>query len=1032
MKRIKTVCYFVMLFVFISTYGYTEVYNVSNLNISQKESLFKKLEQGGNLTPQEIELIKNSEELQKLNPFQRDLILKKLEQGGGSLTPEEIELIKKSGVYESIKEFQGVSPFQKDIIIKKLEQGGGNLTPDEIEIIKKSLELQNINPLTKNFIIKKLEQGSAKLTSEEIELIKKSLGIELHAKKLFLEELELGKKKKREKTLESKFISEKERIYSIFKKYLEEKTGELTVSTDIKPFGYNLFEQSVLKPIPAQPVAPDYIIGPGDEIQVLFWGRLNAQHTLLVESDGRILFPQIGPLTVAGMTYEEMKNFLTKQAERITGTNVAITLSRLRQIQVFVLGEVKNPGPYNLNAMSTILDSLIAAGGPTERGSMRKIILKRNNKVVCKLDLYDLLLKGDKKNDKRLRHGDTIFVPLVGPLVGIAGNVRRPAIYELKDEKTLDQALKLAGDLLPIGWKQKIQIERPDKHKWKVILDVNAEDKINLKKFKLRDGDLIKVFSIIPDKMNSIELIGNVRRPGSYSYHKGMKLSEIITSVDDLLPDTYFDYALIKRYIWSTGETKLVPFNLGKVVLEKQKDVELKPWDKIYIFSKWFFQSEPSATIKGEVRNPGTYKFKEKEFRVKDLILLAGGLTKEAYLEKAEIVRLDKINHKRKLITFNLKKALMGDPKENILLKDMDEIIIHSIWEYIPKQTVTIYGEVNNPGEYPYVPNMRVKDLVFAGGNIKESAYLSEAEISSYEIIDGKLSLVSVRKIDLGKALKGDPENNVILKPYDKLFVKKISDWGMAEYVEIQGEVMFPGRYVIKKGEKLSSLIERAGGFTADAYLYGAKFYNKQAKAIQRKSIDDLIRTLELRAQVSLAQAMQTSVSSEETQSYKLAQTSIQNFIDKLKKVEPEGRVSIKLTELSSFKNSKYDFPLTDGDVIVIPKRPEFVSVVGSVYTPTAFLYEPGKTVGDYIKQAGGITKNADKDHIYVLKANGEVYSKKQAGILNNFYSYKPMPGDTIVVPEDFERIPYLRLIKDISDIVFKIATTAGVAIAAL
>jgi len=921
MKKIKTLFYFILLWLFISIGGYAEVTNISNLSTSQKERIYKKLQQGGNLTIEEIGILKNSKELQGLKP-------------------------------------------------------------------------------------------------EEI----------IEGKKL----LEKPRVQTKKETVEIKSLPSKQNFSSIFKKYLEGKTGELTVPTNIKPFGYNLFREVISKPLPAQPVAPDYIIGPGDEIQVLFWGRLNAQYTLLVERDGRILFPQIGPLTVAGMTYEEMKNFLTKQATRIIGTNVAITLSRLRQIQVFVLGEVKNPGPYNLNAMSTILDSLIAAGGPTKRGSLRRIVLKRNNKVISELDLYDLLLKGDKKNDKRLRHGDTIFVPLAGPLVGIAGNVKRPAIYELKEETTLEQALKLAGGLLPIGWDQKIQIERSENHKWKVILDVNAEDKSNLKKFKLKDGDLIKVFSIIPQNMNSIKLMGNVRRPGSYSYHQGMHLSEIITSVDDLLPDTYFDYALIKRYVWSTGETKLVPFNLGKVVLDKKEDVELKPWDKIYIFSKWLFEPEPSATIKGEVRKPGSYKMKEKEFRVKDLILLAGGLTKQAYMEKAEIYRLDKVNKKRKLITFNLKKALRGDPEENIPLKDLDEIIIHSIWEYIPKQTVTIYGEVNSPGQYPYVKGMRIKDLVFAGGNIKESAYLDEAEISSYNIINGKLSLVSVKKIILKKALMGDPENNVRLKPYDKLFVKKISEWGKVEYVEIQGEVMFPGRYIIKKGEKLSSLIERAGGFTKDAYFYGAKFFNKKAKEIQKKSLNDLIQDLELRANVSITKSMQTAISSEETQTYKIALTSIQNFINKLKKIEPEGRVSIKLTELSSFKNSKYDFQLSDGDLLIIPKRPEFVTVMGSVYTPSAFLYEPDKTIGDYIKQAGGITKNADEDYIYVLKANGEVYSKHQARFLTSFYKYKPMPGDTIVVPENFEKIPYLRLIKDITEIIFKIATTAGIAIAAL
>lgn len=831
-------------------------------------------------------------------------------------------------------------------------------------------------------------------------------------------------------------ISPGERPRNIFELYwareaLPEKPYELT------PFGYELFLQPTKRPFIPQPVAPDYVVGPGDEIEVLLWGRINERYTLTVQNDGTILFPYIGPLTVAGMTYQEMKDFLTKQAEQITGTNVAVTLSRLRSIHVLVLGEVKQPGLHELTAMSTVLDALIAAGGPSPSGTLRKIELRREGRTIAVLDLYDLLLKGDDKENRRLRHGDIVFVPVVGPLIGVAGNVRRPAVYELRGGETLGQVLDLAGGLLPVAWKQRVQVERAEEHLRKTVLDIDASDKRALETFRMRDGDLVKVFSIVKEEANAVYLMGNVVRPGKYALKEGMRVSDVINRVEDLLPDTYMGYALIKRLVLPTLQRELIPFNLGKAILEKdpQENVLLRPYDEIYVFSRWFFEPKPQASVEGEVRNPGTYTIPEEGYTVRDLVFVAGGLTKKAYLEKAELYRTDKRTNVVSLITFNLARAMAGEPDENLKLQDLDRIVIHSVEEFIPKRTVSVWGEVNKPGEYPYAEGMTVKDLIFAAGNIKDSAYLDEAELFSYEVQDGKLCLLKRRTIDLGAALRGDPQHNVVLQPYDKLLVRRIPDWKEERYVEISGEVLFPGKYLIRKGERLSSLIERAGGFTEKAYLRGAVFTRESVRQLQQRNLEEMIDRLEREL---LAEASTfTGVSPEEAQIRKVELEQRQKFIQQLRELKATGRMVIRLSHPRVLKDSPYDIELMDGDRLYIPSMDRVVTVIGAVYSPGSFVWREGLDYKDYIELAGGFTRYADKANVYLLRADGTAQKIKGGVVFWNeakgrwelsafSEDEKIYPGDTIVVPERLERVPWLRMVKDITEILFRIAVTTG------
>ncbi len=941
------------------------------------------------------------------------------------------------------------------------------------------------------------------------------------------------RKKKKEEIQIPKFMRDILESQKII--YQEKKRKEKIPK--LKIFGHDLFlhPPSTFAPISAVPVSDDYVIGPGDEIRVLMWGRIDATYSLTVNNEGIINFPKIGPLAVAGLTYRELKSLIKKKAEAITGVNVHVSMGKLRSIQVFVLGEVKTPGVYTVSSLATAINALLTSGGPTTLGSLRRIQVKRKNRVITEIDLYDLLMQGDTSADIRLMPGDVIFVPQVGPLITIYGNVKRPAIYELKDKKTLKEAIRLAGGLSPMAYNQRIQVERFVKYQYKVVLDVGYEALERQKEINLKDGDLIRVFSIIPEDINAVYLYGNVLRPGKYSYKKGMKIKDLIPNIKALKMDTYLDYALIKRYRSKDMEYEIIPFNLRKALGgDIGHNLSLRPLDEVYIFDKWTFKDRPYAIVEGEVRNPGTYLI--EKMRIRDLIKKAGDLTDEAYMEEAELIRIGKDQREKTIyfnvskalkgdpghnlllqdrdriiihsvwdkrwkeyvyidgevkrpgeyrltkgmrisdllfkagmftrdayrgeahlyrtdpdtkevtiLTFNLDRALSDDPEHNILLKDQDKIAIHSIWEYLPKHIVTVTGEVNNPGDYPYAENMRVKDLLLVSGNIKESAYLDKAEILRFEIIKGKKVQTDLITVDLKEALKGDPSHNILLHPYDHLMVKRIPEWLEKPSIKITGEVKHPGIYFIKKGERLGSVLKRAGGFTEFAYLRGAVFTRRAAKKVQEKTIRTLIDRLKKETLVREVKESGAAISKEDLAITKQMLEAKKALISRLEKIKVTGRVVIKLSAIPLLERSKYNLTLEDGDTLYIPQRPSTVNVVGSVYNPSSFLYDPKHPeAGYYLDMAGGPTKNAEVDEIYIILADGSVVGRKGGrylrigwdpqdqrwAFMKGIRSYKLLPGDTVVVPEKIIVTTFRRLLLDWTEIIYKIAVAAGVTIA--
>jgi protein involved in polysaccharide export with SLBB domain len=779
------------------------------------------------------------------------------------------------------------------------------------------------------------------------------------------------------------------------------------------------------------PVAPGYVIGPGDEIIVKLWGRVEGTHRMVVDRDGKILFPKIGSLYVAGKTFDELKSFLKAKASTIAEVSSDVTLGQMKGIRVSVVGEVQSPGWFNVSSLHTALQALSMAGGVKDIGSLRRIRIHRGGKEVEEIDLYDFLLKGDSRSDIRLLQADTIFVPVVGKLVAIAGEVRRPAIYELRQEKALLDLVKMAGGFAPSAYKQRVQVERLEGHIAKIVLDANADElEKSGKGFDLSDGDIVRVLPIVYADINAVTLEGNVIRPGKYELKPGMTVGSLLPDANVFLPETYFDYALLTRLVPPEMRKEIIPVNLREIVLEKKKeaDVPLQAMDTVTVFPRGAFRDAPKVTVSGEVRRSGTFDLK-KGARITDLVKLAGDLTKTAYLPQAEIVRVDE---KRNFHTvyFDLGKAMTGDENANLVLEDEDQVRIHSIWESKYRKTVTASGEVNAPGDYVLTEGMKLSDLIFKAGGFKESAYGREAELIRREIAPGG-ELVKTEKLVVSpeRAVSGDGNFDVPLQEYDLLVIRQIPDWGEKIQVTLAGEVRFQGAYTARKGERLSSVISRAGGFKKDAYIKAAQFTRVSTQKSQQEAIDKLIEDLELEvAQKSQAGAV---LDKEDIEANKELLNARRALIAQLRKAKAKGRVVIRLADVDRLKGASADILLEDGDRLEVPKKTNVVNVVGRVYNPTGVVYDPANDrLGYYLKLVGGPTASADSDHIFMVRADGSVVTRDnvEGGFLQRgLLSARVEPGDSIVVPEKLIQTRLMKDIKDITQILYQIAVTAGV-----
>ena len=441
-------------------------------------------------------------------------------------------------------------------------------------------------------------------------------------------------------------------------------------------FGYSLFSgvPSTFAPVDRIPVTPDYVLGPGDEVVIRAWGQVDIDYRAVIDRNGSINIPRVGNINLSGIKYQELEGFLRTAIGRVfRNFELNATMGQLRSIQIFVVGQARRPGSYTVSSLSTLVNALFASGGPTPRGSMRSIQLRRADKVVSEFDLYDLLLRGDKSKDVRLLPGDVIYIPPVGQLVAVSGSVNEPAIYELKGNATLAGLIELSGGFTTTAAGQKAKVERIAERKLRSVEEFTL-DAAGLKR-GIRDGDLVQIYAISPKFDNAITLRGSVAEPGRYPWRDGLRVRDVLPSRDALInPDFWlrqnaapriqpvgqarlrteikrsfeeinWEYAVVERLNYDDLSTQLIPFHLGRAVIDgdPSNNIVLRPGDVVTIFSKDDI-AVPTARqtrfvrLEGEFASPGVYQVQPGE-TLRQLVARVGGLSQNAYLYGSEFTR---------------------------------------------------------------------------------------------------------------------------------------------------------------------------------------------------------------------------------------------------------------------------------------------------------------------------------------------------------------------------------------------------------
>jgi polysaccharide biosynthesis/export protein len=508
----------------------------------------------------------------------------------------------------------------------------------------------------------------------------------------------------------------------------------------LRVFGRDAFAQKTSAAAATQLAVPaQYPMGPGDEIVLLLWGRLNEQHRLSVGRDGTVNVPRIGPVTVGGMPFGAMQKTLIDRLKTIEGVEVSVTLGQLRSIQVYVMGEVVSPGFYTLSALANVTTALFASGGPTPMGSLRSVELRRGGRLVRKVDFYDFLLSGVEHSSLRLQPGDVVFVPIVKRMAAVAGNVRRSAIYEIEAKATLSDVLALAGGVSPGGAVNRIQIERIERNSYQTVHDITASSADSIPKVQIMDGDLVKVFPIVNRDENVVFLDGNVKRPGKYALAQDMRISTIISTYDILLPESYFIYAVVERFDPPSYLARIIPFNLQRVLDApgSAADIELQSRDRIIIYHRDYFEPDRSITVDGSVTKPGKFKLLDN-MRIRDLVLQAGGLREDASMVRGELYRrrLDADTVSTDKIEFNIIAAMSDDPAHNLMLQRFDRVFIRQKRGWQEEKSVILAGEFMYPGRYVVFEGESMEDLIVRAGGFTAEAYLAAAVMTRISVRD--------------------------------------------------------------------------------------------------------------------------------------------------------------------------------------------------------------------------------------------------------------------------------------------------------
>jgi polysaccharide export outer membrane protein len=680
----------------------------------------------------------------------------------------------------------------------------------------------------------------------------------------------------------------------------------------LKLFGLETFRRTStqFQASQAGPVDENYRLGPGDVLVLILTGDVERVQQLQVNREGFVVIQQVGQVYVANLTLAQLEDQLYGRLGRVYSgirrdpnarTKFQLSIGRLRNIQVYVAGEVVRPGAYQVSAAGTVLTALYAAGGPSSNGSFRRVEVRRGGKLVDSLDLYDYLMRGINQTDVRLETGDVVFVPVHGGFTKVAGKVVRPSVYELRPAETLRDVIGFAGGFDPSAYQARVTIHRvlpPESRgsdgRARVVIAVGSDQFAAgvAPAVPMASGDSVTVFGVTQRLRGYVTVRGNVWVEGEVGFTPGMKLSDALRLAGGPKPDVYLGRVLVTRMRDDSSMIQLrsaFADSSGSLT----QDLALEDEDEIRIFSRSTFRPLPYVAIVGAVRKPGRVPYREG-MTVRDAVLLADGLTEDAYLTEAEIARL------------------AADHAPGALAETMR----------VPLDSTYLFGRRSGDG-YAGPPGLP------ASGS-------------------------------------GAPETP--LQPYDNVMIMRQPGWELQRSVALSGQVKYPGRYTLRtKTERLSDLIQRAGGLTDEAYAGGVQFYRSYANG----------RPLEPeRLPQVLAQpaARRDSVRS--------------------------ARELIGIDLARVLKNPKFkdNIMMMGGDSVHVPEFNPIVMVQGGVNSPGAVAYAPGKSLDWYVNAAGGYTQTGDDRRSYVTQPNGEREGVKRRLILADQVP-KPRPGALVYVP---------------------------------
>ncbi len=737
-------------------------------------------------------------------------------------------------------------------------------------------------------------------------------------------------------------------------------------------FGQSLFTQppSTFSPV-EQAVPADYVIGPGDELQIRIWGQVQANLRVVVDRSGQIYIPQVGEIAVAGVRYKDLEQDLKNEASKVfKNFNLNANLGRLRSIQVIVVGNARYPGTYTISSLSTLINAIFASGGPTPQGSLRHIQVRREETTITDFDFYDLLVKGDKSKDVRLQPGDVIYYAPVGPLVAIAGSVNTPAIYEMKDGSTLNELIEIAGGLSTVADTSRITVDRFVAHQSRQTLEFPFDEQSRSK--TLADGDIVRVLSIVPRFEDTVTLRGNVANPGRYAWKPGMR-------VRDLIPDAQ---ALLTRRYWQ---------NRAAIVNGRATEYPVfvplsgNPGDAT---------AQQNAANPTGIVSPGG---SDSSLNNSQQNLANAAATSGLGVAAAEQAQQN---------PNSANTPTTGTPVGSTVAESQQQAQMAA--ENFTRRSVRdVADDVRR-----YAPQINWDYAIIQRVNPQD--------------LSSKLLWMNPRKAIVEK----DEASNLELEPGDIVTIFSQQDISVpqaerSQYVTIEGEVGRAGVYKLESNETLRELLQRAGGLTPNAYIYGTQLTRESARIDQQRSLDELARSLEVQIRQS-ALSVAASASGGDASQILAAQESV---IGQLRTTRASGRVALPVKPHDKDLNAFPDMVLEDGDRVVIPHTPTTISVTGNVYNPGSFIFQPRNSAKMYLDLAGKGKPHSDLKHAFVLRASGVVVAANNVnGVFtgDKFDKLRLYPGDQVIVPYKLPTGAFVRGLRDWTQISSQLAITAA------